>query len=100
MATLEITSFKSTVMGQPGHAAPIPQEPGTKAVVTFTTATQSDAFAAGVRFVRLMPSGTCYVLFGDNPTATVANGQRLVADVEIWRGVRPGQKLSVYDGSS
>jgi len=80
--------------------AQMPLEPGTdQTPVTFTTATQSAAFAASTRFVRIITDADCHVLFGANPTAT-ANHQKLIAGVEYWRAVSAGDKVSIYDGTS
>ncbi len=100
MANIFVTEYNSIQLGMPGYAAPIPLEPAVaNQNVSFTTATQSVAFNASTRFVRLFSTANCHVVFGANPTATAAK-QKLIAEVEYWRGVVPGQKVSVYDGSS
>lgn len=99
MATLWITEYVDQAGGRP-LAIPIPLEPAAvDQTVTFTTATQSSAFGTNTKIVRLVSSADCNVLFGSNPTATAAK-QKLLAGVEYWRGVQPGMKVSVYDGSS
>ncbi len=65
----------------------------------FTTATQSAAFNTDTNFVRLISTIDCHILFGTSPTATAAH-EFFTANVEYWRGVGNGDKLSVYDGSS
>lgn len=100
MATLWITEYNSVGLGTPGYAAPIAMEPAvTDQTVTFTSATSSAAFNAKTNFVRLYASTDCHVLFGAAPTATAAK-QKLASGVEYWRAVVPGQKVSVYDGST
>jgi len=101
MATLSISEYAVMAVGADGHQyAPMALEPAlADQETTFTTAAQSTAFNAKTRFVRLVASANCRVVFGSNPTALAAS-QRLVADVEYWRGVIPGHKVSVYDGSS
>lgn len=99
MATLWVTEYAdiSAMGGGPAQAGKEPAVADQS--VTFTTATQSAAFTAKTRLVRLYSSVACHVLFGADPTATAAK-QKLAADTEYWRGVTPGQKVSVYDGSS
>ena len=97
MASLIITEYANLALN--GHA-PVPQEPAiAEQTVTYTSATQSSAFDEKTTFIRLKPDADCHVKFGSNPTAT-ASHQELVADVEYFRGVKPGHKVSVYDGSS
>lgn len=79
---------------------PIPEEPAVaENPVTFTTATQSAAFNAATRFVRIVAGADCHVLFGSDPTAD-ANDQKLIAGVEYYRAVTAGHKVSIYDGTS
>lgn len=94
MATLYITEY-TKMASHEGYGRPpeLAMEPGTDQAVTFTTATQSAAFASPTRFVRVMSDTNCHVLFGSNPIATTTN-QRLIADVEYWRAVAPGDKVS------
>ena len=100
MAKLSITEYDVLPDDGRGRLLPLGGEPAlADQEVTFTTATQSAAFNAKAKFIRLIADADCRVLFGANPTALAAS-QRLVADVEYWRAVVPGQKVSVYDGSS
>lgn len=101
MATLYITEFDSIAVGMPGQAAQIAKEPSvTSQKVTFSTAAASSAFGANTRLIRLVPSAACYIVFGDDPTADANDEYLGTANIEYWRGVQPGQKVSVYDGSS
>ena len=67
--------------------------------IAFTTAAQSAAFGATTTVVRIQSDTAGHVKFGTNPTAT-ASHQPIAADVEYWRAVQPGDKVSAYDGSS
>jgi hypothetical protein len=99
MATAYITEYNSIGVQQ-GVAVPVAQEPAVaNQAVTFTTAVQSSAFNAATKFIRFIADADCHLLFGENPTAT-ASHQLITADTEIWRMVTPGQKVSVYDGTS
>lgn len=101
MATLFITEYLELPVDSAGRLIPIPQEPAlVDQTVSFTTATQCAAFNSKTKFVRLYCADTdAYLKFGDNPTATASTAPVPAGAVE-WRGVMPGQKLSVYDGSS
>lgn len=97
MATMRITEYAG--IGLNG-AAQIAMEPAVGSQnVTFTTAAQSAAFAPQTNFVKLHPDANCHVVFGSDPTA-VAASEFLLANMDHWRGVKPGHKVSVYDGSS
>jgi hypothetical protein len=104
MAYLYITEYSHLGTDREGKPVPVGREPGTEQRVTFTTATQSTAFAKDTRFVRIQADADCFVLFGANPTATAANAKPMTADASEYFGVDPltvsGLKLSVYDGSS
>lgn len=67
--------------------------------VTFTTATQSNALNAITKLVRIATDTQCYIAVGANPTAT-ANSMLLPAFGVEYFGVTPGDKISVYDGTS
>lgn len=103
MAKIWITEYRAVGVGAGAfrnERAQMPIEPAeTGQAVTFTTATQSAAFGDSTYFVRLLADADCHVKFGTNPTAD-ADDQKLIAGVEYWRAVTPGQKLSVYDGTS
>ena len=74
--------------------APIPQEPGTDQAVTFTgTPGQSNAFAAGTKFLAITSDAGFHYLVGDNPTATT-NNLRITAGQVIYVGVGATQKIS------
>ncbi len=97
MAILVITEYSN--LGLNDHA-PIPDEPAVaEQIVTYSTAAASDVWHDQTRFIRIKPTAACNVQFGASPVATAAM-QPLAADVEYFRAVRAGHKLSVYDGSS
>lgn len=94
MATAYITEYNSIGV-QNGNSVPVAQEPAVAdQTVTFTTATQSSAFNAATRYIRLIADAECHLKFGSNPTATTSM-QQVQADTEIWRMVTPGDKVSI-----
>lgn len=99
MATAYITGYQFVGV-QHGSIVPVAFEPAVdNQTVTFTSAVQSSAFNADTRLIRLIADADCHLLFGENPTAT-ASHQMVPADTEIWRMVVPGQRVSVYDGTT
>jgi len=101
MANLSIEECSALLEDNAGNHVPIlPAPPLAVQNVTFSTATQSAAFNTQTRIVRFISDADCYILFGSNPTATAANAGYHAADVEYFRRVHPGDKLSVYDGVS
>lgn len=101
MAVLHVTEYSDfgVVTGR-GLDLAIAVEPAVAdQAVTFTTSTASAAFNAATKFVRLLSTIDCHVVFGAAPTATAAK-QKIVAGTEYWRSVVPGQKVAAYDGSS
>src|SRR3990167_4994971 len=97
MASLYIEEATSLRDDGGGETLPVFPEPSGFSKVTFTTAAQSAVF--GGEFIRILADANCHIAFGLDPTAT-ANHPRYVADVEYFRSVRSGEKLSVYDGTS
>ena len=67
--------------------------------IAFTTATPSAAFNPLTRIVRVTTDTQCYIAFGASPTAT-ANSMLLPAFGVEYFGVNPGDKISVYDGTT
>lgn len=96
MATLYVTEFAFADIAVPEHgAAPVAlQPPSAEQTVTFTTTTQSSAFAATTRIVRLYSSADCHVLFGTNPTATTSK-MKLKADSPEYFAVPVGESYKV-----
>ena len=89
MAKLYVTEFREMNYGAPDVAALVDQTP-----VTFTTSTQSAAFAANTTLVRLHTDGICSIAFGKNPTATT-NNLRLTAGQTEYFAVPPGSSWKV-----
>lgn len=96
MATLYITEFsqiaRQDINGVAVQAAQTP--PYTEQTVTIGSTTQSAAFQASTRFVRLQPDGICSIAWGLNPVATTANARMTAGQTEYY-GVIPGQKVAV-----
>jgi hypothetical protein len=94
MAKLWITEY-TELPRDAGLATPqIASTPSiTTQVVTFTTSTQSAAFNASTKFVRIISDANCHLLFGANPTATTSS-MRMVADAAEYFGVVAGQKVA------
>jgi hypothetical protein len=109
MATLWIREY-AAIQHVAGHAefpnatdrpmspAPIPSEPGTDQTVSFTTTTQSSAFAADTVMIRITSSAAFHYVVGANPTATTG-GLRVPADVFVDIGVSPGDKIAAVTAS-
>lgn len=103
MAKLWITEYAGIgVAEKPARQEqpPVALEPAVAdQAVTFSTAAQSAVFQGATKVVRLVADADCHVLFGEDPAAN-ATHQKLIAGGEYWRAVKPGHRLSVYDGSS
>lgn len=67
--------------------------------ITFTSAESSAEFNDSTRIVRIVSDAQCYVAFGASPTAT-ANSMLMPAFGVEYFGVNPGDKISVYDGTT
>lgn len=91
MATLWVREYTRSA----ARGVPIPQEPGTdQTPVTFTTTTQSAAFAAGTIFVSIIGSAAFHYVVGANPTATTS-ARKVPADTPVEFAVTAGQKVAV-----
>jgi hypothetical protein len=94
MAKLWVTEFSELPLDAKLAAPQMPMTPEvTTQSVTFTTSTQSAAFSAATRFVRIVADANCHVAFGANPTASTSS-MRLTADASEFFGVVPGQKVA------
>ena len=82
------------------NAAQVMLPVGTTEKVTFTTAAQSAAFDDGADVMRFEADADAYLLFGTDPTATEANGLKVASGSVEYFAIRPGDKVSIYDGSS
>ena len=77
-----------------GMALPTGPEPAAvEQVVTFTTSTQSAAFGANTKFIRVHPDAICSYEFGLNPTATTSTPRMAASSTEFF-AVRPGDKVA------
>lgn len=100
MATLHIAEFTAMPKDANGSVLQIGKMPPlTTQVVTYTTTTQSSAFNAETRFIRVIASAAAHLVFGSNPTATNTAPWVPASTVEFF-AVVPGQKVAAYDGSS
>lgn len=94
MANLYITEFNYMENANDiGGVPQIAKLPGTTQKVTFTTSTQSTAFAYNTRFVRVMADADCHIAYGSNPTATTSSLKMASGTVEYF-GVAPGDKIA------
>lgn len=97
MATLWITELDVLPRGRAGESIPVGHWPPiAEQTVSFTTATQSSAFSARARFIRVQASAACCIAIGSNPTATTSSAP-LAADSAEYLGINPGDKLSVVE---
>ena len=95
MAKLYISEYDDINVRQ-GVLTPIVVEPALveQTPVVIGSETDSAAFSARTRIVRLHADAICSVLFGASPTATT-NSKRLAADQTEYFRVNPGDKVSV-----
>ena len=110
MSTLYISEYKNLPIGTgldgAGQAVdgivPCGLEPAlaTQTVTVGGSSTQSNAFNAATRFVRLHTDTTCSFVIGTNPTAATTSA-RLYANTTEFFGVTPGNglKLAVIGNS-
>lgn len=100
MATLHVTEYTAMPIDANGNVLQIGKMPeATTQVVTYTTSTQSAAFSAETRFIRVIASAAAHLAFGSNPTAT-ATSMWVPASTAEFFAVWPSQKVAAYDGSS
>ena len=95
MATLYITEFSSGGPDSRGVQLQVGKLPAitSQAVTISGTSAQSAALNANTRFVRVLSDTACYLVAGDNPTATSSN-MRILADTPEYFAVTGGQKLA------
>lgn len=91
MATLRIWE---TVRNADGLPLIVLDERTTYQAVTFTTATQSNAFDEDTSVITVVASAAAAIAVGENPTAS-ADSYPLAADTPTDFRVQPGQRLSV-----
>lgn len=101
MAKLYVTEF-ADVVRPPNSASPpfgaLQSLATDQAPITFSTSTQSAAFAATTRFIRIHTDSICSIAYGSNPTATTANFRMAAGQTEYF-GVNPGDKIAVISNS-
>lgn len=94
MATLWIREFIDIGTDGAKRHMPVMREPGTdQTPVTFSTSSQSAAFAASTRYIWIIGSAAFHYVVAANPTATT-NALKIPADTLIWLAVTPGQKIA------
>lgn len=99
MAKAHISEYGGIIMTSNG-VAPVVREPSlTTQAVTYTTATQSAAFGGNTKLIRIVCDADAYIAFGANPTAD-ADSAFLPSGIVEYFGVAPGDKVSIYDGTS
>jgi hypothetical protein len=99
MATLHITEFSTLPRDANGNTLQIGKMPASTQVVTYTTSTQSTAFAADTRYIRVISSAAAHLAFGTNPTATALDPWVPASTAEFF-AVTPAHELAAYDGTS
>lgn len=94
MATLWIREYTERGSTRGGRDIQVPQEPGTdQTPVTFTTTTQSAAFAASTAYIAIVADADFHYAVGSNPTATT-NSLKCRAGDTYHIGVTPGHKIA------
>ncbi len=90
---LYITEYENVL--QINGVSPIALEPALATqVVSYSTSTQSAAFNARTRFVRLHTDAICSIEFGTNPTATTST-RRMAAGQTEYFAVPPNASYEV-----
>lgn len=101
MANAFIREYARCLVAPGAGPMPVPMEPPVATqTVSFTTAAQSAALNASTNFVLVTADAAHNMLTGENPTATATVYPLFSADTERFFGVKPGHKISFYDGSS
>ena len=101
-ATCKISEYAVLATDSQNTTVPVAVEPAPVTQnITYTTSTQSTAFASTTRFIRIVCDAKAHFSFGANPTAT-ASSPYLPADTPEYFGIRQTGSLEVafYDGSS
>lgn len=84
----EYETMPSSIGAQIAAEPPIASQ-----VVSFTTATESNAFAAKTQYIGFSTDAACHFSVGSSPTATTST-MRLPADQLYFCGVQGGAKIS------
>lgn len=73
---------------------PVAHEPGTdQTKVTFSTSTQSAAFAADTSYIAIISDAAFHYVVGLDPAATT-NALKVPADTLLFIGVKAGHKIA------
>lgn len=100
MATLwitEVSEIGSMKGGEKIQAVKMP--PVAEQTVTFTTTTQSAAFNADTKAIRVLSDANAHLSFGANPTATTANMKVIANVAEYFTIVNRGMKVAAVTGA-
>lgn len=93
MSVLTLTEYASVLP----NGCPVEPALATQSITYTITSTQSSAFNAATRYVRLSSDTICSVAFGASPTAVTLNATRLAVNVPSLHYVSSGalQKVAV-----
>jgi len=98
MATVYIAEFETMGTAASGVPQIAALPPIAEQTVAITTETDSSAFNAKTRFIRVHADAVCSIAVGAAPTAS-ATTMRLAAGQTEYFGVQPGHKISVITNS-
>lgn len=96
MATLYISEYANLGWSNSSTQPQVVFEPplAEQTIAISGSSTQSSAFNANTRVIRVHPDVICSVLVGTNPTA-LATSKRMPADNIEYFSVTPGAKIAV-----
>ena len=94
---LNVREYRHLAEDDNGRLIAAPLEPAAY-VQSISVGSESSAFGAGVRFLRLHAEEDVRLEFGDSPSATSTSTFRMVAGQTEFVGVKPGQKLDTIAG--
>lgn len=97
LSIVEVTSIVRTAAGQTIEAFELNDNAVLQNVTYTITSTQSAAFGASTRAIRVAVASATRILIGADPTALASASVLLVANESMWIGVRPGDKLAAID---
>ncbi len=100
-ATCKISEYQYLVRDNAGVSVPVAEEPAVATqTVTYTTTTNSAAFNASTKFVRIICDAKAHFEFGTSAPTVTAADPYLAADTAEYFGVINGDLVGFYDGSS
>ncbi len=95
MGILYVTEFQDLPTITLGHSGAMASQPAiAEQTVSYTTTTQSSAFNAKTRYVRLHTDSICSIEFGTNPSATTSTA-RMAANQTEYFAVPQGASYKV-----